>query len=353
MADIRKIKPENTKERINRAGNSIKNAQANEEDYRVIENWRSSHNKILNSWQAMLQNRCKGKEIVFAQRLKRKTTIFSKLSRQKQMMLSRMHDIAGCRLIFESIEALMEFRENLHAAKMDHTLKRSYDYIQTPKTSGYRGVHDVFEYRARTGRPKDWDGLKVEIQFRTLVQHAWATAVEVAGSITGNQSKFDQGENDQIEFFKLASEIIARSSERMYSCYPDISNSDIYERFKEINDRNGLLNKLKAIRILGSFSSTSNVAIIIYSDPGTEVEIYRFDSLPAATQKYFELEKSPQGKDIVLVRGLNQENIRKAYQNYFSDTTDFVRLIEEGLTNLPGTSSFESASNSQKLAQGA
>ena len=47
----------------------------------------------------------------------------------------------------------------------------------------------------------------VEIQYRTHVQHAWATAVELVGLVTESDPKFDRGNPDFIEFFKLSSEI--------------------------------------------------------------------------------------------------------------------------------------------------
>ena len=45
---------------------------------------------------------------------------------------------------------------------------------------GYRGIHDVYEFLVRSTRRREFsNGLQIEIQYRTHVQHAWATAVEV------------------------------------------------------------------------------------------------------------------------------------------------------------------------------
>jgi ppGpp synthetase/RelA/SpoT-type nucleotidyltranferase len=98
------------------------------------------------------------------------------------MQLARMDDVAGCRLIFPSIPELYDFRGDFHKARFNHTRRNSldkYDYIKKPKDTGYRGVHDVYEYDVRSERGERLKGLYVEIQYRTLVQHAWATAVEV------------------------------------------------------------------------------------------------------------------------------------------------------------------------------
>jgi ppGpp synthetase/RelA/SpoT-type nucleotidyltranferase len=50
-------------------------------------------------------DRWKSKKIVLASRLKKRATIISKLSsRLKEMNLSRMHDIAGYRLLFQNYD---------------------------------------------------------------------------------------------------------------------------------------------------------------------------------------------------------------------------------------------------------
>lgn len=165
-------KPNYSKSRVSLAGANVRNSCASEQDTLIIENWRASHNHILNSWQATLRNRCKGKEIVFAQRLKRRATVFNKLQREPNMALARMHDIAGCRLIFKNIKELNEYRDSLHHSRMKHKRKSpdGYNYIDMPANSGYRGVHDVYEYNniMRKDRPQDWNGLLVEIQYRTI-----------------------------------------------------------------------------------------------------------------------------------------------------------------------------------------
>lgn len=61
-----------------------------------------------------------------------------------------------------------------------------------PKMDGYRGIHDVYEYDVRSDYGVMWNGLLIEIQYRTLLQHSWATAVEVAGLLTHNNPKFSQ-----------------------------------------------------------------------------------------------------------------------------------------------------------------
>lgn len=337
------IEPEHSKSRVNQAGDSIREETATPEDMLVIENWRASHNHILNSWQATLRNRCKGKGIIFAQRLKRRSTIFNKLQREPDMELARMHDIAGCRLIFKNIKELNQYRESLHNSRMKHIRKSPtrYDYISTPASSGYRGIHEVYAYNnvMRKDRPQEWNGLLVEIQYRTIYQHAWATAVEVAGALTGNHAKFDQGSKDHIEFFRITSEIIARAYENLNSCKPHLTNHELIKEFDNLENKIKLLQRLEGVRAVNEhFPVKDKNVILIFSEENDtpQIEIKAFDSMPIATKHYFELEKkySNQDVDVVLVRSESGASIKNAFRNYFSDTDDFVKLVKSGLKKL-------------------
>ncbi len=167
--------PGGSKSRVNRAGQALANGSASAEDNHVFEEWRAAHRGVLNTFQAILRTRARGHEITVAQRHKRRATILDKLHRHEGMALARMDDVAGCRLIFPSITALVKFRESMHKANFRHSLrnhKDKYDYIASPKITGYRGVHDVYEYDVNSKAGEALRGLLVEIQYRTLIQHS-------------------------------------------------------------------------------------------------------------------------------------------------------------------------------------
>ena len=190
--------PGGSKRRVNRAGDRVRNGTASAEDHEVIQSWRAAHRSVLNTFQAILRTRTRHSTNKVAQRLKRRSTIYDKLHRQPGMDLSRMDDIAGCRIIFRSINQLRQFRAELHKARFNHRLRHEsdpdkYDYIAHPKPSGYRGIHDIYSYDVNSASGADLKGLNVEIQYRTGIQHAWATAVEILGGITDSQPKFDRG----------------------------------------------------------------------------------------------------------------------------------------------------------------
>lgn len=216
-----------------------------------------------------------------------------------------------------------------------------YDYIQNPKHTGYRGIHDVYRYSARSNRLPYWDGLQVEIQYRTTYQHAWATAVEVSGLITGNHAKFERGEEDNQQFFRLSSEIIARAWEGLTSCCHQLSNQELISQFSELEERLRLLRRLTGIQVIAddrffeSLGRRNNLILRMgEADGALSVEVNRYQSFPLASIKYFELEERFPEKDIVLVRSDSLDQVKKAFQNYFGDTKDFVRLIESGIGKL-------------------
>ena len=194
--EMRRVYPGGSRQRVNRAGDSVRAGTATEEDLAVIDEWRAAHRPVLNTFQAILRNRTRGQQIIVAQRHKRRRTIFGKLERFPAMQLSRMDDVAGCRLIFQDIKSLYQFRNDLHRARFNHRLRNDndkYDYIKRPKITGYRSVHDIYEYDVRSREGEKYKGLLIELQYRTIYQHAWATCVEVVGFITESQPKFEQG----------------------------------------------------------------------------------------------------------------------------------------------------------------
>lgn len=338
--------PRYSKGRVDRSGQRINTPNEEDDDLEVLENWRASHANILNTFKTILYNRARHFDVQIAQRLKRRPTILDKLQREPGMRLSRMHDIAGCRVIFGSLEDLHDFRKLMHDASFEHKRRAAADdrwnYLERPKASGYRGIHDVYSYhvtpkvrKAREQQP--WNGMLVEVQYRTHVQHAWSTAVELVGLVTESDPKFDRGNPDFIEFFRLASELLARAHEGMTSCYPDLTNMELLGRFHEVNDRTHMIRLLSEIRRTEGVLQLSNASILIFhyqKDLFAEehLEIRRYDSLNSAISEYNRLEESLEDKaDIVLVGSRSGDSIKSSYRNYFSDATEFVELINFAL----------------------
>lgn len=330
--------PGGSKSRVNRAGNAVRNNTADIEDLLVIEEWRAAHRAVLNTFQAILRNRTRGTGITVAQRHKRRSTIFDKLLRYPEMQLARMDDVAGCRLIFKDIDSLNQFRADFHKARFHHKRKNpssKYNYIEHPKSTGYRGIHDVYSYDVNSESGKHLKGLLVEIQYRTKVQHAWATAVEVIGFITENQPKFEKGDDRYKHAMALAAEILARAYEVKTGPFPDKSDIEIVKEFLSIDKKLSLLNMLRGLNTARTEVSENRNSILIFHE-SSELEVRTYRSATDALAALFELEKELPSADIVLVKADTSEEVRFAFKNYFSDARDFIRLVEEGCQKLSG-----------------
>lgn len=238
------------------------------------------------------------------------------------------------------MDDLLNFRDELHSAKFKHFLKveECKDYISNPKESGYRGIHDIYVYKTKTTKDAftKWDGLLVEIQYRTIYQHAWATAVEIADSLVSSRTKFSEGSLEQQEFFKYASEIIARAFEDSFSCKVEEKDFDIIEQFLNLEDKVNVYKKLSQIKAIHKANILKKNVILIFNNENPEkpsVEIMQFKSLKEANKIYFKLEKENSDKDIVLVTtsGKINNSIKSAYRNYFADAKDFTIYITDGM----------------------
>jgi putative GTP pyrophosphokinase len=333
MAKKQELPHWGSKGAINRAGDALRKKALGPGQADTLEAWRMAHRDVINSFQSLLRARAKNLDVQVAQRLKRRSTIIDKLSRHDGMQLARMDDVAGCRLIFPNIKALYEFRNKVHHAKFKHIRKNEedkYNYIEKPSDRGYRGIHDIYEHRSKSkkGNPK-CDGLLIEIQYRTDVQHAWATAVEVVTEVTEHEPKFDRGDRRYVELFRLASEMLARTLE---GCpprlYPDLSNKELYAAFEKLNGEIGVMHMLINLVIndwVGDHIEADHIILHIGKTVG--FKLYQFDLELEASTKLLELEKEFPEDNIVLVGARNVEEIKSAFRNYFNDVRDFISMM--------------------------
>jgi hypothetical protein len=336
------VRPRFSRKQVSKAGGRIAGGTAGFEDYLALENWRAAHAWVINTLQVNLRRRSRGTDIVVGTRLKRRPTIVNKLKRFPQMQLGRMHDIAGCRVIFPDIKSLTEFRQDLHRARFAHTRRsieeERWNYIDHPKDDGYRGIHDVYEYESRSEAGRPWKGLLIEIQYRTLVQHAWATAVEVAGLLTHNNPKFGQGATEFIEFFALSSEILAQTYEGRTSCLPGKSDRELINELlvKEEDARVLQLFRKVNLKVVDIDFKMNNILVFPFvsqqDENQSDLEILSYSSVPTAIEAYNRLESEREGRaDVVLVRADSFENLQTAFRNYFADTTEFVAMIDHAI----------------------
>lgn len=332
--------PRYSKARVDRAGYAAGKQEATPEDIEIIENWRAAHAQLLNTFKQIIYNRAKKFDFALVvQRLKRRPTIIDKLGRDPEMRvrLSQMQDIAGCRVILDTIEDLYRFKELMDNARFDHEIRDEKDYLENPKPDGYRGIHQIFIYQVepRKGHASEnqpWNGMRIEVQYRTITQHAWATAVETAGLLTADNPKFKRGSKAVGDFFAVCSEMIARRFEHSKSSLPSLTNRDLCGEFDRLSTETHILDIFENVntRIQDDVFSKNSILIFYFEpeDGQQDVVVRSFSSINSAISEYNRLENELSGKaDVVLVKSEAEDYMRSAYRNYFADTAEFVRMI--------------------------
>ena len=176
--------PQYSKKQITKAGKILASDDASLKEsvhaLEVLNNWRSSHAYPLQVIARKLKR--DNTNAIVVQRLKRLDSIIGKLRRFPEMDLYRMQDLGGCRVIVDTVPDVYASVNKYKNSHVRHVLKREYDYIQNPKDSGYRSYHMVYQFRSDTVDTYN-KNMMIEIQFRTKLQHVWATAIEMMGEI--------------------------------------------------------------------------------------------------------------------------------------------------------------------------
>lgn len=334
-----------SKAALDRAGNRIRDGESTADDIAMLENWRAAHLYVINTFQSSLRYRKRRAEVEvnIAQRLKRQPTIIDKLTREPGMSLSRMHDIAGCRLIFPDDSGLHDFREGVLDSRAHHELvgdKYRYDYILSPKPSGYRGIHDVYKYDVGSVSGQPWNGLRIELQYRTIVQHAWATAVEISDIVNRSRLKFSEANREITRLFLLASEILARAHEKMPGFCESAQDKNIVDEFESLEGRIHAVSRLRGLTssTFTNFARSSKLFILVNITHGPKAGEFFSEGFPdnnSAVTRYLELERQlGDTADVVLVGSGEQDAIKLAYTNYFSDASIFLDLLDEAISIL-------------------
>ncbi|MDX1170262.1 hypothetical protein GOL87_25370 [Sinorhizobium medicae] len=343
------ILPPESKAQVRYAGKAIADGTATEKDFDLVDQWRASHSYVINTFNVWLRRKIEASKIdaEFAQRLKRRNTVIDKLKRKKPdgspliRDVTTMQDLAGCRLIFQDIEDLHSFRDFLLSSmenvnhKLKHEDRNKYNYIERPKPTGYRGIHDVFLHYPRPHRRGDttsspWHGLMVEVQYRTRAQHAWATALEISDILDRQRTKFGYGDDERGNFFAMASEIIARRHEKLTRSFSGLCDDDLEAEFNDMEASLGILQRLGAMRQFDKYGllRKHNVLNIYLNDENEyalDVEVFR--NSQDAIARANELEESEFSINAVYVTG-EPKQLRSAYRNYFNDPVDFVALLQ-------------------------
>lgn len=340
------VAPAYTRRQVDRAGETYIADLASREDRElalaVINNWRTSHGFPLNTLQMNLRDVANryDTDATVAQRIKRLPSIRHKLERFKRMNLSRMQDLGGARAVLSSVENVQRVADYYKTkSRIKHKLVREDAYIDQPKASGYRGTHLVYSYFS--DKSTTWNGLKIELQIRSRLQHGWATAVETVGTFTQQALKSSLGAEEWLRFFALMSSALALREGT--PCVPD-TPEDPDRLIRELRRYAKKLDVIQRLNVYGgalrltedeSFAALKGHTFLLELNiEARSLTVRAFDNPLIAADAYSAIERAIEGdesKDAVLVAVESLATLRRAYPNYYLDTTAFVESVQEAI----------------------
>ncbi|MBK8466879.1 MAG: hypothetical protein IPL32_13705 [Chloracidobacterium sp.] len=333
-----------SKNQIRNAGKALlgKREMPSDEMFAIVNNWRFAHRYPLMRAKRLLERRAHlvDPQALVVDRLKRLPSIETKLKLQPTMQLSNMQDIAGCRVIVASSMQLIRlmgvFISHKNRLKAWERLGID-DYIGSPKPDGYRSLHLIYQYKSDSGQSSAFDGLTVEFQLRTHIQHVWATAVEVVSTFTQQDLKRGIGDPSWKRFFALASQFFSGTEDKT-AAVPN-TPVEMEDLMKEIIP---LWDQLEIVRVLQGFTeitiahdkafpgASHFVTMLNSREKKVSIKGFTAENVDEAWKLQTELEAKYREDlkiDVVFASADSLRELRDAFPNYYGDTKEFVTKI--------------------------
>lgn len=322
----------------------------------IVSYWRFCHEYPLNEALITIQNITSkiDPSAIFAKRLKRFPSIVKKLRRFDSMSLRSMQDIGGCRVIVKTpkkLDKVVRELRKIPGFKNSEGRFRSKDYIKSPKEDGYRSYHLIGKFPDEYGSTKN-----IEVQVRTVLQHDWATTLEIVDLFTNQALKSNQGECEWKQFFSNVSKQFSimesihmfdtKESDEQRWLYQNVVASDKV-LIKSCAQVKALMKKLHVLKNLGGYANSIKiideklsedqknqvgyVLIIIDTEKCTVTSYFYGEDHNSEAEKIYSL-KEKEAEDnqhivVALVSATSLGDIKGAYPNYFADSTDFVKYL--------------------------
>lgn len=342
------VKPLHSKTAVKRAGRLIGEGTASEaeitEATAIVSNFRSAHAYPLLSVTVHATTRARtiNPDAVVARRLKRLPTIIDKLNRHPNMNVATMQDLGGCRVVLKSTEEVLALVEDLKTRnRARNDIIRSYDYLRGgkddhqsgPKSSGYRGHHLVYRYQASK---EEFVGLQIEVQIRTELQHAWATAVETMDLFSQSEIKYGRADADLQRFFTVASSLMALQEGMTPVPGAEDEAASLARELAHLNSDLRVVERLSdytAIVDRHSVTDRRNSLTLELRRSRAELNVRVHESASRAAERLAELEAlQDDDLDVVLVNIAKIGQLRSAYPNYFADTEIFRHFVTSAIS---------------------
>lgn len=332
-----------SKSQVTKAGKNLLSSKSEDERdaaLELINQWRTNHLHpltLMKNSLVKILNKEGVTPILISQRLKRLTSIEYKLDLNKNMALGGMQDIGGFRAVLKDTKDLNKIKKLLEEVKeaRTHKLEYSNDYVLEPRKSGYRSIHYIYTYNSKIEK---YNGLKLELQIRTKLQHNWATAVETAGIFTKTSLKSGKGPDEWLEFFEIVSSLFAiKEKLPVLEKHIEMSMHDLMIKCYTLTNKLNIITILKALRIsakqieIDNYDGDYYIINISLIDKLVNIMTFTKRNYSAATESYLNIEKNIKENEnaVVLVSASSIKSLKKAYPSYFLDTSEFILALEK------------------------
>ena len=180
---------------INTLGERLRKGEHTTQDLERLDSYRRSFDGVY----ATVTSTVRRLGLEASGRIKTTVSIIEKLKRQS-FRLSKLQDIAGCRLVVDDV---LE-QDRVVGLIVGAFAKSKIIDRRRADSHGYRAVHIVVEV----------DGTLLEIQVRTELQHLWAVWSEALADQYDQSLKYGSGPVEIQEIMTLQSEVFRLLEER-------------------------------------------------------------------------------------------------------------------------------------------
>lgn len=308
---------------INKLGAKIRTEYGNlkPETLQTLQDYRTSHKDSLSSiFNILLAIRKEvSKSSIVTYRIKRFESIIGKLIRYEKMNLSRMWDIGGCRVIFNSDKEVYKFKAEV---SKQLTIRKEYDYLAEPQKDGYKSLHLFVE--------SPIDNKVIEIQIRNQQDHNWATLVEISDLLFESKLKEYGKDKKLLRFHLLLSKENLTILEKK-EIAKTIKEYKYLDKLNSVFTRNYLNVRLQWLLIENEYR---HKFFLIETSKNNVPIIEAFDNFADAELGYFKKFKDNNNANVVLTYLLKPtfDQISIAYSNYMltmhSCLDDFTIIFE-------------------------
>jgi hypothetical protein len=230
----------------------------------------------------------------------------------------------------------------LYQRSAKHDLHSESPYIKSPKRGGYRCQHLIFKFRG-DHEAAVFNGRRIEVQIRTRLQHAWATAVEAVGLLLREELKAGLGNPDWLRLFELMSAELAMAEGCAESPEgtPLPCHRERVSELRELNKKLSAVNTLENLRHAVSFTDSYQTGVdspthyrIEYNNVSREVKVTPHSQPLTGIWANDEAEKkdnlSGENKiSTVYIEADKIEDLKAGFPNYFGDVQLFSKSLKD------------------------